>query len=302
MPVDGDAPLLRPHASVQQGQQGGLSCSRPAHDGQQLSAVQRKAQVMHAVVTVREAEVDVAAAEFHAVRLVLRQTVGGDDGRIVDGMPLTVLQDTALQPHLIGALQHGYVVQEHRVTAHIGENQQSRLLFKQGLQRAVEAFYLVQFDALRRLVGDKGEEIVVLAVRDGKLLGHRSKQHVGMAAVAAAELHQSQQEQRLLTGANLTMQTAANRADRLHGIQVFCHPVCHAHVAVQVQIEVDIPDSEMMTQITHQQILCSLLFHLLHFSEKGKQADETRQYDVSHFLVLICKYIKKLRLCSYHRS
>ena len=67
--------------------------------------MQREAQVVHAVVTVGEAEVDVAPAEFHGLHrlglLAAAAAVGVDDGTVIERLAAG-LQHTTLQPHLIG--------------------------------------------------------------------------------------------------------------------------------------------------------------------------------------------------------
>ena len=118
MSVDGDCAFLRFQGAVEQGEQGGLTGTRTAHDSQQLSADERKAHVVHAVVAVRETEVDVVAAERHGVfdSFVLAPVlVCPDDGRVIDGLRIGTLQHAALLPYLVGAGQHRYVVQENDV-------------------------------------------------------------------------------------------------------------------------------------------------------------------------------------------
>ena len=234
----------------------------------------RKAEVVHAVVAVREAEVDIASAEFYGLRLVLVSLVGPDDGRVVDGLAVADFQHAALNPYLIGAGQYGHVVQQYGVAAVIGENQLPRLWVEQGFQLSVQPFYLVELDVFGGLVGDKVEVVVVLLVRNVELLGHGSEHGIGLKTIFATELHETQQQQCTLVGQDLSVQTGADGRNGILTVQVVRHLVGHAHVAVQVEVEIGVSDAEVMTQIAHEHVLCPCFIHLLLFAKQGKQADE----------------------------
>ena len=69
--------------------------------------MQVEAEIVHTVVAVGEAEIDVAPAEIHALCLLENLTQGRgifpEDRRIVDGLAAFSFQHTALQPYLEGA-------------------------------------------------------------------------------------------------------------------------------------------------------------------------------------------------------
>ena len=212
---------------------------------------------MHAVVAVREAEVDVAATELNGLGLLLFVVVGTDDGRIVDGTTGGILQHAALLPYLIGAGKHGNVVEQHRVAAHVGEYQKTCRTVEQCLDRTVETLDMMQLDTLRLLVVDIVGEIGILLVRNMELAGHRVEHADSLQAIVAAELHETQQQQGLLTAQNLAMQGGADAFHRCLAVEVVSHLVGHAHVAVEVEIQVNVADTEMTTQVTHEHFLGS---------------------------------------------
>ena len=158
MTVDGDAALLGNQATIEYRQQRGLTRTRTTHDGQQLAAVQGETQVVHTVVAVGEAEVDVPSAELNGLHLVgslaITLVVGIDNGGIVERLAALTLQHTTLQPYLIGAREHRHIVQQHHVATCIGEDEQSHARFDKRLQLAVGVIQLVQHDVIRLAVAN----------------------------------------------------------------------------------------------------------------------------------------------------
>ena len=63
-----------------------------------------EAQVMHAVITVGEPEVDVTSTELHRLLLLVILTtgllIGCDDVREIDGRTVLAFEHTTLQPYL----------------------------------------------------------------------------------------------------------------------------------------------------------------------------------------------------------
>ena len=116
--------------------------------------------------------------------------------------------------------------------------------------------------------------MLVMVVSDAKLLRHGAEHGVVLLLMSTAELHQSQQQQRLLRSTDVTLQTAANGSYGLLCVQLFRHLVSTAHVTVQVKVEVDVADAEMMAQITDEHVLCPCLVYLLFFAKEGKQTDK----------------------------
>ena len=106
---------------------------------------------------------------------------------------------------------------------------------------------MVHHDTLRRTVADEVGKGFVLTVRDMELPGHGVEHGDGLQTVVAAELHETQQQQGLFVPADLSVQGGADAIHRLFTVQVIRHLVRHAHVAVQVEIKVNVADSEMMT-------------------------------------------------------
>ncbi len=109
-----------------------------------------------------------------------------------------------------------------------------------------------------------------------ELARHRVEHAERLQTVIAAELHETQQQQSLVAGANLAMQRGADTLDSGLAVELVGHLVGHAHVAVQVEIEIDVSDTEMATQITHEHFLGSCLVYLLFLAKQGKQTNETR--------------------------
>ena len=107
------------------------------------------------------------------------------------------------------------------------------------------------------------------------MLSHGVEHIDSLDAVTATEFHQSEQQQSLLTGTNLSVQIGADATDGVLCIQVVSHLVGHTHVAIQVEIKVGIADTQMATQIADEHVFCPLLIYLLFLSEKSKQTDET---------------------------
>ena len=206
MSVDGDGSFLRFQTAVQQGEQRGLARSRSAHDGQELTVRQGEAQVVHAVIAIGEAEVDVPSAELHGLCLFVGVAIGTDDGGIIDGATIVLLQHATLLPHLIGTRQDWHIVEQHRVFSQIGEYQQSRDRVKQGLERSVEALDMMQLDMLRLAVAHEVGKVAVLFLGNTELLCHRLEHVMGTFAVAAAELHETQQQEGFLRGADLSVE------------------------------------------------------------------------------------------------
>ena len=100
------------------------------------------------------------------------------------------------------------------------------------------------------LIGGIGVEVVILCLWNIELLRHGGKHTVCLQPIVAAEFHETQQQQRLLFRTNLPMQTGADGCYSLLGIHILRHLISPSHVTVKVEIEVGIPDAEMMTQIT----------------------------------------------------
>ena len=161
--IDGDAAFLRLQRAVQQREERGFSRTRAAHDGEEIAVAEREVQVVHAVVAVGEAEVDVSSAKFHALRLVLVGSrfplMGLENGGIIDGFPVFPFQHAALQQHLIRAWQHGNVVEQHRVGAVVGEHDGARFGMVERFQRAVESLEMVHDDVFGGVVADVVDEI-----------------------------------------------------------------------------------------------------------------------------------------------
>ena len=232
--------------------------------------MQREAEVVHAVVAVGETEIDVATAEGDGLRGIVALSVAADDRRVVDGLAASAFQHAALQPYLIGTGKYGDIVEQDGVVAQIGEQQQTGSGVEEGLQRAAELLQLVELDMLGGNVVDVVEITVVLLVGDAENLGHRLEDGFSLQTIVAAELHQTQQEQRLLRRANVAVKCRTDTADSSHRVQVVAHLIGHSHIAVEVEIEVDVTDTKMTTQIADEHVFCPLLIHLFLFAEEGK--------------------------------
>ena len=144
--IDGDGALLRLECPVEQRKQCGLSRSGTTHDGQQFPVAERKAQVVHAIVTARESEIDVPPTKLHFLRLMLVLLIGTDDGGVIDRLAVFVFQHAALLPHLIDTGEYGDVVELDDITTIVGEDEQSGLTVEQGLERALEPIHLMEPD------------------------------------------------------------------------------------------------------------------------------------------------------------
>ena len=66
-----------------------------------------------------------------------------------------------------------------------------------------------------RLVGGIGIEVVILRLGDIEFLRHRRKHAVSLQTIVATELHETQQQQRLLFRTDLSMQTGADGCHRI---------------------------------------------------------------------------------------
>ena len=106
---------------------------------------------------------------------------------------------------------------------------------------------MVQLDMLRLAVSHEVGKVTILFLGNTELLRHRLEHVMGTLAVAATELHETQQQQGFLRGANLSVKRRADGVDRVLGIQVVGHLIGHAHITIQVEIEVDVTDTEMTT-------------------------------------------------------
>ena len=86
-------------------------------------------QVMHAVVAVGEAEIDVASTELHGLSLVkglaILGIIGIQDRGVIHRFTIAAFQDTALQPDLIGAGENGNIVELYLVLSLIGKDKQT---------------------------------------------------------------------------------------------------------------------------------------------------------------------------------
>ena len=109
---------------------------------------------------------------------------------------------------------------------------------------------------LRRLVVDKVHEVVEKRLMHIHLLCHGCEDGMRLFAFDAAELHHTQQKHGFLLGTYLALQIIADRSHGCLGTQLVSHLVGSPHIAVQIEISIGVPDTEMMTKITHEQFLC----------------------------------------------
>ena len=100
-----------------------------------------------------------------------------------------------------------------------------------------------------------------------ELVGHRTEHLGGSSLLVAAELHEAQQQQRLLLGRDFSMQIRADATDNHLGIKPVGHLVGSAHIAVQIDVGVDISDAKMMAQITYKHGLCPCFINLFLLTE-----------------------------------
>ena len=64
---------------------------------------------------------------------------------------------------------------------------------------------MVQFDMLRLTVSHEVRKVAILFLRNTEFLCHRLEHVMGTLAVAAAKLHETQQQQGFLRGTNLSV-------------------------------------------------------------------------------------------------
>ena len=105
---------------------------------------------------------------------------------------------------------------------------------------------------------------------------------MNLVPLDAAELHQTQQEHRGFAGRNLALQVLANGGYCGFSVQIVGYLIYAAHIAVEVEIAVNIADSIVMTQVVHEHLFCPCLVNLLFLAKQGKEAKETREYQVVH--------------------
>ena len=95
--------------------------------------MERETQVVHAIIAAGETEVDVASAELNSLNLVVCMLVFADDWRIVDWGSALAFQYTALNPYLISTRQHGDIIEQDGVVAHVSKEQKACDGVEQGL-------------------------------------------------------------------------------------------------------------------------------------------------------------------------
>ena len=147
---------------------------------------------MHTIITIGEAEVDIASAELYLLRLVLLLMIGADDRRVVHGATIGTLQHTALQPYLIGSCQYRDIVEQYLVVATIGKEQQTGNSVVECLELSIETLQMVYLDVLGLAIIYKVVEGAVLFFGNVEALGHRVEHIDSLNAITAAELHQTQ--------------------------------------------------------------------------------------------------------------
>ena len=204
--VDGEGALLRSEATVEQRHEGGLTGSGATHNSQHFPTMQGEAEVVHAIVTAGEPEVDVAPTEGDGLGSHLVLFVAANDGRVIERVPISAFQYAALQPHLIGARQHGNIVEQHGVVAKIGEQQKTGSGVEQCFQLSVNMFQTVKLDVFCWYVVDVVQIAAIVAGRDVEDAGHLLEDALSLQTVVAAEFHQAQQQQRLFRSTNVAVQ------------------------------------------------------------------------------------------------
>jgi hypothetical protein len=58
----------------------------------------------------------------------------------------------------------------------------------------------------------------------------------------------------------------------LLGIEVLCQLIGTTHIAVELEIVIDVTYAKMMAQVTHEHVSCSRFINLFLLAEQGKQA------------------------------
>ena len=92
------------------------------------------------------------------------------------------------------------------------------------------------------------------------------------AVFVAAEFHDAQQQHCGLARLNFPVEIFADGTHRVERVEVFTHFIDPAHVAVEVQVGIDVANAEVMTQIAHEHGLCPCLIYLFFLAKQGKQA------------------------------
>ena len=64
--------------------------------------MEREAQVVHAIVAVGEAEINVSSAELDSLHFAVCMFIATDDRRIIDRFAALALEYAALYPYLVG--------------------------------------------------------------------------------------------------------------------------------------------------------------------------------------------------------
>ena len=122
---------------------------------------------------------------------------------------------------------------------------------QQGLQLPIGALQLMQHHMLRLTIVDKVGEGLELFFWYLQRLYHSLEQVITMTLLVATELHQSEQQQRLLAGFDLSVQGGTDRTNAVLSVKnIVIHQVIRTpQVAIETQIGVDITDTELVTQI-----------------------------------------------------
>ena len=90
------------------------------------------------------------------------------------------------------------------------------------------------------------------------------------------------------------MKVLADLSDYSLRIQLVGKLVGPSHIAVEVEVVLDIADAEMMTQIAREHSPCSRLVHLFLLAKQGEQTQKTGEDDIIHFLLTFA------RRCALH--
>ena len=127
----------------------------------------------------------------------------------------------------------------------------------------------------RLLVIDEIGKVLQLLGGNGELLGHGVEHGGGALASVATELHDAQKEQRSLLSRYLSVECGADGCDGVLCVQVVGHLVSSPHVAIKIQVEVSVPDAEVMAQVADQHGFCPCLVYLFLLAKQSEQAKKT---------------------------
>ena len=252
---------------------------------------------MQAVVAIWETEIEIATAEFHlvyALALLTHTTVVSlQDGRVIHGVTVAGLQHTALQPHLVRSRKHGNIIQQYRVITEISEQERARFGVQQGLQLSLITGQLMKEYVFRGCSFHEIREVLEHGIVDFKFLCHHAEDGIKPATADATELHQTQQQQRLLASTYLAVQVLADGGRHSLRIKTFGHFVSTTHIAVEIKVEIHIANAEVVAQIAHEHTLCPCFVNILLFAEQGKKTQKGGEYNISH---LVCIGLQKYGL------